>query len=84
MATRSQAESEARAAILKMADDWAKSPKTIHHAIKSYKTVIKSDPESEEANKAREAMLGIAKDWEEDGDLYSAHDLYKNLLLPEF
>lgn len=84
MATRSQAEKEARVAILRMGDDWAKSPKTIHHAVKAYKTVIKSDPESEEANKAREAMLKIAKDWEKEGDLYSAHDLYKDLLLPQF
>lgn len=84
MATRSQAEKEARAAILKMADDWAENPKTIHHAVKGYKTVIKSDPESEEANKAREAMLRIAKDWEKEGDLYLAHDLYKDLLLPQF
>jgi len=84
MSTRIQAEKTARAAILRMADNWAKNPKTIHHAIEAYRTVLKSDPESEEADKAREALLKIAKDWEEDGELYSAQDLYKKLLFPEY
>lgn len=82
MATREEAQSLVRNEILKMADAWNK-PDTIYHAIEAYTTVIKSDPESEEASTARDALLKIAKEWEKDNAVYSAMSLYKKLLFPQ-
>lgn len=83
MTTREEAASIARGAVLKMGKNWEK-PETIHHAIKAYATVIKSDPQSEESSQAREALLKIAQAWEKDNEMYSALDLYKKLLFPQF
>ena len=67
-------------ATLSMADNWAASDDTIHHAIKSYKDVIAAFPESDEAARAREALLDIAAKWNKEGRTYSAALLYKELL----
>lgn len=83
MATREEAATTVKGEILKMADDWNK-PDTIHHAIEAYATVIKSDPESGEASKARDALIEIARKWEKDKAVYSALSLYKKLLFPQY
>ena len=67
-------------AMLSMADNWAASDDTIHHAIISYKDVIAAFPESDEAAQAREALLDIAAKWDRQGRIYAAARLYKELL----
>jgi hypothetical protein len=71
---------EAQRATLRMADNWAKSNDTLHHAIKSYEDVIRNDPESLEAGQARAALLKIAESWEKKGQTYAAAHLYKALM----
>lgn len=65
---------------LRMAKEWQKSEDTIHHAIKSYEDVIHVDPESQEADEARAALLEIAEDWDKKGKEYAAAKLYKELM----
>jgi len=71
---------KAQQATLKMAKEWNKSKKTLHHAIKSYEDVIQIDPESSEADQARAALLKMAEDWEKKGQKYAAARLYKQLM----
>lgn len=66
-------------ATLSMANNWAVSDDTIHHAIRSYKEMIETFPESDEAAQAREALLDIAAKWNKQGRAYSAARLYKDL-----
>ncbi|MEK7523762.1 MAG: hypothetical protein AAB588_01900 [Patescibacteria group bacterium] len=66
-------------ALLEMAKVWGKSQDTIHHAIKSYKDVIRIDPESSEADEARAALWKIAEQWNKRGQKYAAALLYKEL-----
>ena len=68
-------------AILEMAKSWGKKQDTIHHAIKAYEDVVRADPESNEAEEARSALLQIAKDWQKNGQTYAANNLYKKLML---
>lgn len=72
---------KAQQAILGMAKNWGESQNTIHHAIKSYEDVIRTDPESGEAAEAREALLKIAEDWDKKGQKYAAVKLYKKLMV---
>ena len=67
----------ARRAMLKMAGEWEKTK--VQHAIESYEAAIESDPESEEAQEAKEALLGIAQGFEKRGKKESAFHLYKKL-----
>ena len=71
----------AQQATLRMAKEWQKSQDTIPHAIKSYEDVIKVDPESDEAEQAREALLQIAEGWNKKGQKYAAVKLYKKLMV---
>lgn len=71
---------KAQQAILEMAKEWHKSEDTINHAIKSYKDIIRSEPESAEADEARKALLKIAEDWDKKGRKYAAARLYKELM----
>ncbi len=68
-------------ATLRMAKEWQKSKDTTHHAIKSYEDVIQIDPESVEAEQAREGLLKIAEDWDKKGQKYAAAKLYKKLMV---
>ncbi len=83
MATKEQTQSTVRGAILEMAKEWNR-PETIHHAIDAYATVIKSDPQSQEASLARDALVKIAKDWEKSRAVHSALCLYKKLLFTSY
>lgn len=71
---------KAQRAILEMAKEWHKSENTINHAIKSYKDIVRFDPESDEADEARTALLKIAEDWDTKGRKYAAIRLYKELI----
>ena len=75
-----QTQKRAIQAILKMAQEWNKSPNTLHHAITSYKNVIRQDPETVEAGEARAALLKIADSWDKKGQKYSAMRLYQELI----
>jgi len=75
-----QTQKKALQATLRMAQDWSKSPDTLHHAIKSYKDVIKQNPETVEAGEARAALLKIADNWDKKGQSYAAARLYKELM----
>lgn len=77
--SQSETSKKAQQAILDMAKEWNKSEDTIHHAIKSYKDVIRIDSESSEAEQARAALLKIAEDWNKKGRKYAAMRLYKEL-----
>lgn len=66
-------------ALLEMAQAWGKSEDTIHHAIRSYKDVIRIDPESSAADQARAALWKIAEQWNKRGQKYAAALLYKEL-----
>lgn len=70
-------------AILEMAKSWGKKQDTIYHAIKAYEDVVRADPESEEAEEARSALLQIAKDWQKSGQAYAANNLYKKIMLKQ-
>jgi len=70
-------------ALLKMAGDWQKEGK-VQNAIETYETVIVVAPESEEAEKAKAALLEIAQEYEEGGKKNSAFHLYKKLALSQF
>lgn len=67
-------------ATLSMADNWAKSDDTIHHAIRAYKEVIAAYGESDEAAQSRKALLEIAVKWNKQGRIYAAARLYKDFL----
>lgn len=69
----------AREELLEMAKTWEKEKGKIQHAIEAYERVIGSDPESKEANQAREGLLGIAKRFEKGGKKYSAYLIYQKL-----
>lgn len=75
------ASKESQRAILEMAHSWAKKKETIHHAIKAYEDVVRADPESEEAKEARKELFRIAREWQKEGQLYAANNLYKKLML---
>jgi predicted TPR repeat methyltransferase len=72
---------KAQQATLRMAKEWQKSGGTTHHAIKSYEDVVRTDPESQEADEARSALVKIAEDWEKKGQKYAAAKLYKKLMV---
>lgn len=67
-----------RGALLDMAKDWDKEEKT-QHAIEAYEAVIEADPESKEANQAREALLVIARQFDKQGKKNSAYHLFHKL-----
>lgn len=70
-------------ALLKMASDWEKEGK-VQSAIETYETVIETDSESEEAEKAKVALLEIARKYKEQGKDHSAFHLYKKLAFSKF
>jgi len=65
--------------LLEMAKTWEEEPGKIQHAIETYERVIGIDPESKEAERAREALLEIAKRFEKEGKKYSAYYLYQKI-----
>ncbi|MDP2930614.1 MAG: hypothetical protein Q8N56_03360 [bacterium] len=71
---------KAQQATLRMAKEWQRSEGTTHHAIKSYEDVVQIDPDSQEADEARSALLKVAEDWEKKGQKYAAARLYKELM----
>ena len=71
---------KAQQATLRMAKEWQGSENTTHHAIKSYEDVVQIDPDSQEADEARFALLKVAEDWEKKGQKYAAARLYKELM----
>lgn len=77
------ASKESQQAILGMAKTWRKNDKTVHHAIKAYEDVVRADPESEEAKEARKELFQIAEDWQKNGQMYAANNLYKKLMLKQ-
>ncbi len=79
----SDASKASQQAILAMAKSWGKKQDTIHHAIKAYEDVVAADPESEEAEEARKELLQIAKDWQKNGQIYAAANLYKKLMFKQ-
>ncbi|PIS39302.1 MAG: hypothetical protein COT33_02720 [Candidatus Nealsonbacteria bacterium CG08_land_8_20_14_0_20_38_20] len=70
---------KAREELLEMAKVWEKTPGKIQHAIETYERVIGIDPESKEAEKARDALLEIAKRFDKEGKKYSAYYLYQKM-----
>ena len=66
-------------AMLEMAKDYEKSSATIQHAIEAYKEVIVSAPDSREADRAREGLLGIAQKFQKEGKKESAFHIYRKL-----
>lgn len=70
-------------ALRAMAEDWKKEGK-VQTAIETYETVIEAAPESEEAEKAKAALLEIAKGYREGGKENSAFHLYKKLAFGKF
>lgn len=70
---------QAREELLEMAKVWEKTPGKTQHAIEAYEEVIGSDPESKEADQARDAILEIARRFEKEGKKHSAFFLYHKL-----
>jgi len=68
-----------RNALLEMAKEWEKEPGKIQHAIEAYERIIGINPESKEAEEAREQLLEIAKRFEKEGKKYSAYYLYQKI-----
>lgn len=79
----SEVKKVSRQALLAMAEDWEKSGK-VQNAIETYEIVIEAAPESEEAEKAKTALLGIARKYKEEGKKNSAFHLYKKLTFSKF
>lgn len=65
--------------LLEMVKGWEKEKGKIQHAIEAYERVIGIDSESKEAEKARDALLEIAKRFDKEGKKYSAHYLYQKI-----
>lgn len=77
--TPDKIQAASREALLAMAKAWEKEPRKIQHAIEAYERVIGADPKSKAADQAREALLGIAKKFEQGGKKYSAYYLYQKV-----
>lgn len=70
-------------ALLKMAEDWEKEGK-VQNAIETYETVIEAAHGSEEAERAKAALLEIARKYKGEGKKNSAFHLYKKLAFSKF
>jgi len=77
--TPDETKTKARQELLEMAKEWESKRGKIQHAIEAYERVIGTDPESKEAERAREALFGIAKRFEKEGKKYSAYYLYQKM-----
>ncbi|MDP1539020.1 MAG: hypothetical protein Q8M00_03285 [bacterium] len=77
--TTDKTKAKARGELLEMAKAWEKEKGKIQHAIEAYERVIGTDPESKEADQAKEALLEIAKRFDKEGKKYSAYYLYQKI-----
>ena len=79
MSLQDKTKAASRSALLEMAKAWEKEPGKIQHAIETYERIIGINPESKEAEEAREQLLEIAKRFEKEGKKYSAYYLYQKI-----
>jgi len=79
MSLQDKTKAASRSALLEMAKAWEKEPGKIQHAIEAYERVIGIDPESKEADEARDALLEIARRFERVGKKYSACYIYQKM-----
>ena len=77
--TSDKTKAKAREELLEMAKAWEKEKGKIQHAIEAYERVIGTDLESKEADQARDALLEIAKRFDNEGKKYSAYYLYQKI-----
>ncbi|MFH1968064.1 MAG: hypothetical protein ABIJ84_01610 [bacterium] len=70
---------KSRQALLNMARGYEKDPAKVNHAVAAYKEVIAIDPDSKEADEARDSILRIAQRLEREGKKYAAHHLYQQI-----
>lgn len=70
---------KAREALIEMARSYEGKKGLIQHAIEAYKEAIVSDPDSKEAEDAREGLMKIAQRFEKEGKRESAFHIYRKL-----
>jgi len=71
-------EATALALLLRRAQSWQEGGKT-HQAIATYFKLVEYFPETEEAHKAQEQLLGLAQRFESEGKVYMATHIYNRL-----
>jgi len=68
-------------ALLRRAQSWQQDDK-IHQAIAMYFKLVEDFPETDEAHKAEEQLLGVAQELEEKGKVYMAMSIHDRLATP--
>ncbi len=71
-------EATALALLLKRAQSWQEAEKT-HQAVATYFKLVEYFPETDEAHKAHEQLLGLAQRFEAEGKVYMATHIYNRL-----
>lgn len=74
-----KSKAKAREALLELAQSYEGKKGMIQHAIEAYKEAIVADPDSKEAEEAREGLLKIAQKFEKEGKKESAFHIYRKL-----
>jgi len=64
--------------LLRRAQSWQEAEK-MHQAIATYFKLVEYFPETEEAHKAQEQLLGMAQCFEAKGKVYMATHIYNRL-----
>ena len=68
-------------AMLKRAESWQEDGK-MHQAMDMYFKLVENFPDTDEASKARERLLGLAQEFEEKGKVYMAMGIHDRLATP--
>ena len=64
--------------MLRRGKSWQEEGK-VYHAIGIYYELVEDYPDSDEAKKAREALMAIARNFEQKGRVYAANAIYRRL-----
>ena len=67
--------------MLKRAESWRESGK-VHQAIATYFKLVENFPDTDEASKAEERLLGLAQELEGEGKVYAAMGICDRLAAP--